>query len=127
MGKPIKIYDLAARMISLAGLRLGVDIHIKETGLRPGEKLFEELLNDKESTLATNHKKIMIAKVITYEYNKVLKHINTLHELLEKDKIYELVTEMKYIVPEYKSQNSQWQDIDAEIKVESSNNTLFFN
>lgn len=127
MGKPIKIYDLAARMISLAGLRLGVDIHIKETGLRPGEKLFEELLNDKESTLATNHKKIMIAKVRTYEYNEVLKHINTLHKLLEKDSIYELVTEMKYIVPEYKSQNSQWQDIDAEIKVESSNNTLFFN
>ena len=68
MGKPIKIYDLACRMISLAGLRVNQDIKIVETGLRPGEKLFEELLNDKEQTIATHHKKIMIAKVQTYKY-----------------------------------------------------------
>ncbi|MBO4803854.1 MAG: polysaccharide biosynthesis protein, partial [Muribaculaceae bacterium] len=66
MGEPVKIYDLARRMISLAGLKPGVDIKIEEIGLRPGEKLYEELLNDKEKTTATVNKKIMIAKVKTY-------------------------------------------------------------
>ena len=126
MGKPIKIYDLASRMISLAGLQPGKDIQIIETGLRPGEKLFEELLNDKELTIATNHKKIMIAKVRTYEYENILAHINTLKEILLKDNLHAIVAEMKLIVPEYKSQNSQWQDLDAGIKSELSDNTLFY-
>lgn len=119
MGKPIKIYDLASRMISLAGLRPGVDIKIVETGLRPGEKLFEELLNDKERTMATNHKKIMIAKVRTYEYEEIEKHLVQLRQLLANDELHDIVAEMKHIVPEYISQNSQWQDIDAEIKAVS--------
>ena len=63
MGEPVRIYDLAARMIRLSGLTPDKEIKIIETGLRPGEKLFEELLNDKETTLTTHHKKIMIAKV----------------------------------------------------------------
>ena len=115
MGKPIKIYDLATRMITLAGFRPNVDIKIVETGLRPGEKLFEELLNDKELTMATNHKKIMIAKVRTYEFEQIEKHIEKLQLMLADDNIHDIVAEMKLIVPEYKSQNSMWQDVDKEI------------
>lgn len=120
MGKPIKIYDLASRMISLAGLRPGVDIKIIETGLRPGEKLFEELLNDKERTMATSHKKIMIAKVRTYEFDEIERHISQMLEILVSDNIHDLVAKMKQIVPEYKSQNSKWQDVDAEITAQES-------
>lgn len=119
MGKPIKIYDLASRMITLAGLRPNVDIQIVETGLRPGEKLYEELLNDKELTMATTHKKIMIAKVRTYEYEEIEKHINKLEQMLIHDDLHDIVVEMKHIVPEYISQNSKWQDVDAEIKSEN--------
>ena len=115
MGKPIKIYDLATRMITLAGFRPGVDIKIVETGLRPGEKLYEELLNDKELTMATNHKKIMIAKVRTYEFEQIEKHIENLQQMLADDNIHDIVAEMKLIVPEYKSQNSMWQDVDKEL------------
>ena len=120
MGKPIKIYDLATRMITLAGFRPNVDIKIVETGLRPGEKLFEELLNDKELTMATNHKKIMITKVRTYEFEQIEKHIEKLQLMLADDNIHDIVAEMKLIVPEYKSQNSMWQDVDKEI----SNNII---
>lgn len=116
MGKPIKIYDLASRMITLAGLRPNIDIQIVETGLRPGEKLYEELLNDKELTMATTHKKIMIAKVRTYEYEEIVKHISKLEQMLMNDYLHDIVVEMKQIVPEYISQNSKWQDIDVEIK-----------
>ena len=120
MGKPVKIYDLATRMISLAGLRPNVDIQIVETGLRPGEKLYEELLNDKELTMATTHRKIMIAKVRTYEYEDIEHHIDKLKNLLEEDNLHDIVSEMKHIVPEYISQNSVWQDVDKEIKVENN-------
>lgn len=118
MGKPIKIYDLASRMISLAGLIPNKDIQIIETGLRPGEKLYEELLNDKELTLATTHQKIMIAKVRTYEYNEIQSHLINLELMLKCDNLHDIVAEMKCIVPEYISQNSKWQDIDAELKIE---------
>lgn len=118
MGKPIKIYDLASRMISLAGLIPNKDIQIIETGLRPGEKLYEELLNDKELTLATTHQKIMIAKVRTYEYNELQSHLINLELMLKCDNLHDIVAEMKCIVPEYISQNSKWQDIDAELKIE---------
>jgi FlaA1/EpsC-like NDP-sugar epimerase len=120
MGKPVKIYDLATRMISLAGLRPNVDIQIVETGLRPGEKLYEELLNDKELTMATTHRKIMIAKVRTYEYEDIEHHIDKLKGLLEDDNLHDIVSEMKHIVPEYISQNSVWQDVDKEIKIENN-------
>lgn len=115
MGKPIKIYDLACRMISLAGLRVNQDIKIVETGLRPGEKLFEELLNDKEQTIATHHKKIMIAKVQTYKYEEIIDAITRLYELIQSNNQHDLVLEMKHIVPEYHSQNSEWENIDKEI------------
>ncbi len=119
MGKPIKIYDLASRMITLAGLQPNVDIQIVETGLRPGEKLYEELLNDKELTMATTHKKIMIAKVRTYEYEEIEKHICMLEQKLNNNNLHDIVVEMKHMVPEYISQNSKWHDIDVEIKSEN--------
>lgn len=115
MGQPVKIYDLAIRMISLSGLRPGEDIKIVETGLRPGEKLYEELLNDKERTMATHHNKIMIAKVRIYDYIGVLQHIERLHQLTDAGDYHDIIAEMKMIVPEFKSKNSQWVAIDKEI------------
>ncbi len=115
MGQPVKIYDLATRMISLSGLRPGDDIEIVETGLRPGEKLYEELLNDKELTMATRNNKIMIAKVRVYEYNEVIQHLERLFALTAEGEYHDIVAEMKRIVPEYKSQNSVWASIDKEI------------
>ncbi len=115
MGQPVKIYDLATRMISLSGLRPGEDIEIVETGLRPGEKLYEELLNDKEMTMATRHNKIMVAKVRIYDYNEVCGHLDTLRQLTELGEYHDIVAEMKRMVPEYKSKNSQWESVDKEI------------
>ncbi len=115
MGKPVKIYDLATRMISLAGLRPGKDIKIVETGLRPGEKLYEELLNNHEQIIATNHKKIMIAKVRLYDYDDVCSRLKTLRETADRGDTPEAVAQMKRLVPEYKSQNSVWQAIDDKI------------
>ncbi len=115
MGKPIKIYDLAMRMISLAGLRPNIDIKVVETGLRPGEKLFEELLNDRERITTTQHKKIMIAKVRIYDYAEVCKRLALLYKDVQTGDTRDVVTQMKRIVPEYKSQNSEWQSIDNDI------------
>lgn len=122
MGQPVKIWDLATRMISLSGLRPGKDIQIIETGLRPGEKLYEELLNEKEHTLATHHKKIMIARVRIYDYKDVLEHLEQLHKSLDAGYAHDIVAQMKHMVPEYKSNNSQWQKVDCEIKAEHSEN-----
>lgn len=116
MGRPVKIWDLANRMISLSGLRPGEDIEIVETGLRPGEKLFEELLNEKEHTIATHHKKIMIARVRTYDYTDVLSHLERLERYVAAGAGHDIVMEMKHIVPEFKSNNSIWQKVDEEIK-----------
>jgi len=115
MGQPVKIYDLATRMISLSGLRPGKDIKIIETGLRPGEKLYEELLNDKEMTMATRHNKIMVAKVRIYDYDEVSRHLEALRELTDLGEYHDIVAAMKRMVPEYKSKNSQWESIDKEI------------
>ncbi|MDE5643804.1 MAG: polysaccharide biosynthesis protein [Muribaculaceae bacterium] len=116
MGKPVKIYDLARRMIKLAGMRPDVDIKIVETGLRPGEKLYEELLNDRETTIATRHKKIMIAKVRIYEYNDVMEHLKMLRKCIDDGSRQKLVEEMKHIVPEFKSNNSIFEQIDKRLK-----------
>jgi FlaA1/EpsC-like NDP-sugar epimerase len=115
MGKPVKIYDLACRMISLSGLRPNVDIKIVETGLRPGEKLYEELLNTQELTTATQHKKIMIAKVRTYDYADVCASLNNLRDAVHSHVTHDIVAKMKEIVPEFKSQNSEFELIDKEI------------
>ena len=115
MGQPVKIWDLAERMISLSGLRPGEDIKIIETGLRPGEKLYEELLNEKENTLATHHKKIMIARVRIYDYSDVVEHLERLRKAVDGVTSHNIIVEMKHMVPEFKSNNSQWQEIDTEI------------
>lgn len=118
MGQPVKIYDLATKMISLAGLRPNIDIKIVETGLRPGEKLYEELLNKRELTMATHHKKIMIAKVREYDYEIVRQHLQHLAEAVENNEIREIVAEIKRLVPEFKSQNSHWAEVEKELDKE---------
>ena len=115
MGEPVKIYDMARRMISLAGLKPDIDIKLEEIGLRPGEKLYEELLNDKEKTTATVNKKIMIAKVKIYDYKDVCEHIDHIIALAAKGNVHDMVYAMKEFVPEYKSQHSSFESIDKEI------------
>ena len=126
MGKPVKIYDLACRMITLAGLKVGKDIEIVETGLRPGEKLFEELLNNKEQTIATNHSKIMISKVPIYKFDNILNSINAIRAAIEENDNHLVVLEMKHLVPEYKSQNSRWQELDDVVEHESQYNNQYY-
>lgn len=116
MGKPVKIYDLAAKMISLAGFRPGKDIKIVETGLRPGEKLYEELLNDKETTTATINEKIMIATVTKYDYEQVKSAINEIIALAASGNTHEMIKAMKLFIPEYRSNNSEFETIDREIE-----------
>lgn len=116
MGKPVKIYDLAAKMISLAGFRPGKDIKIVETGLRPGEKLYEELLNDKETTTATINEKIMIATVTKYDYEQVESAINEIIALAASGNTHEMIKAMKLFIPEYRSNNSEFETIDREIE-----------
>lgn len=121
MGKPVKIYDLATRMISLAGLRPGVDIEIKEIGLRLGEKLYEELLNDKEKTLdTTENDKIMVAKVRTYDFNTVYDNISNIISFAAHGNVHDMIKCMKMFIPEYHSNHSEFEQIDKEIEAEHS-------
>lgn len=112
MGKPIKIIDLARKMIRLAGFVPDKEIAIKIVGLRPGEKLFEELLNDSAKNLATHHEKIMIAQEVCNEFRIVNEQIEDLIQCASELNPTELVTKMKKIVPEYKSLNSVFQTLD---------------
>ena len=112
MGKPVKIIDLAYKMIKLAGFTPGKEIQVKEIGLRPGEKLYEELLNDNSKTLPTYHEKIMIAQEIQDEYLILHEDVEQLIKyatMFDSDKI---VSKMKKIVPEFKSMNSQFEILD---------------
>ena len=109
MGKPVNIADMAQRMINLSGAK---NVEIKYTGLRAGEKLYEEMLNEKESTKPSFHDKIRIANVREYDYTEVSKQID---DLIEKSKLYDemlTVKKMKEIVPEYKSYNSIYEELD---------------
>ena len=108
MGKPIRVYDLALKMVQLSGLTLNKDIQIKITGLRLGEKLYEELLADEENSIKTPHKKIMIAKVKTYEYEKVNIMIDKLIEE-RNESVETIITKLKEIVPEFESKNPAFQ------------------
>ena len=117
MGKPVKIVDLAKRMIKLSGAK---DIDIKFTGLRDGEKLFEEVLNDKEGTKPTYHPKIMIAKVRSYDYETAKKNEDELLQLSYTHDDMVIVKKMKEIVPEYKSQVSKYEVLDYPKKSENS-------
>jgi FlaA1/EpsC-like NDP-sugar epimerase len=112
MGEPVKITDLALKMIKLAGLQPEKDIKIVYTGLRPGEKLYEELLNAGERTMPTHHPKIKIAQVITYSHETVVAHIKELLELNKSQDDEAIVNKMKEIVPEFISKNSQYEYLD---------------
>lgn len=113
MGKSVKIVDLAKKMIKLSGLVLDKDISIIYTGLRPGEKLYEELLANEENTVPTHHKQIMIAKVKEYDLGTVTSEINELISLFHKQDNKAIVRKMKSLVPEFKSQNSVFEELDA--------------
>ena len=112
MGTPVKIVDLARRMIELAGLVPGEDIEIQYTGLRPGEKLYEELLATKENTLSTNNDKIYRAQVREYDYNDICSVMSPLIALAIKVDKMGTVQMMKGIVPEFKSKNSEYEVLD---------------
>lgn len=116
MGKPVKILDLAKKMIKLSGLTYGKDIQISFTGLRPGEKLYEELLNNKENTIPTYHPKIMIAKVNEYKQEEVMPKIMELLNTLPSHNNFRIVSIMKDIVPEFVSRNSIFEEIDQQKK-----------
>lgn len=109
MGEPVKIADLAKQMIKLSGAK---NVEIKFTGLRDGEKLYEEVLNDKELTLPTFHPKIKIAKVREYNYATIEKEISDLIDIADKIEDMEIVAEMKRMVPEFKSNNSIYEKLD---------------
>jgi FlaA1/EpsC-like NDP-sugar epimerase len=112
MGKSVRIYDMARKMIKLHGFTPDEEIKIVETGLRNGEKLYEELLNVKENTLPTHHPKIKRASVVEMEYKQIEQLINELSEtVLDKDD-FKLVSKMKQIVPEYLSKNSVYEMLD---------------
>jgi FlaA1/EpsC-like NDP-sugar epimerase len=112
MGHPVKILDLAKNMIRLAGFIPGEEIPIVFTGLRPGEKLYEELLNQKETTIPTTNEKIMVAKVREFEFEKVDVEINQLIDLAGRNKPFMTVQKMKDIVPEFISKNSVYEQLD---------------
>ena len=113
MGKSIRIVDLAKQMIKLSGLELGKDIQIKFTGLRPGEKLYEELLDDGENTIPTHHPQIMIAKVREYDFETISGKIGDLITSYGEQENERIVSKMKAIVPEYLSQNSIYTKLDS--------------
>ena len=112
MGESVKIIDLAKKMITLSGLRVDKDIEIKYTGLRPGEKLYEELLNNDENTLPTHHPKILIAEVNTPSYAYMEVATNDLNHLLSSGNNNSIVSKIKEIIPEYKSNNSVFETLD---------------
>lgn len=115
MGEPVMIVDLAKKMIKLAGYVPGKDIEIKFTGLRPGEKLYEEVLSTEENTIPTDHKKIKIAKVREYDFESVDGCYLELIEIAKRGEVFNSVRQMKRIVPEFKSNNSMFEELDREI------------
>lgn len=114
MGQPVKIADLARKMIKLSGLEPEDDIKIEYSGLRPGEKLYEELLNNAENTMATYHEKILIAKTRTLEYDSLSLQIEALiTPAKNQESVVEVVAAMKALVPEFISNNSEFEKLDA--------------
>ncbi len=112
MGEKVKIVDLAKKMIQLSGFVLDVDMEIQFSGLRPGEKLYEEVLSDQETTQPTKHEKIMIAKVRSYDWDEVSTWIVELIDLFGKQDNDAMVAKLKAFIPEYKSNNSEFQKLD---------------
>jgi FlaA1/EpsC-like NDP-sugar epimerase len=116
MGESVKIYDLAKKMIKLSGFELGKDMEIVEVGLRPGEKLYEELLTGKENTLETHHPKIMIAQTILMDHNSIHLAIERVRMALNSNDNLELVAALKSLVPEFISNNSIYECLDLQVK-----------
>ena len=114
MGKPVKIIDLAKKMIQLAGYIPEKDIEIKNIGLRPGEKLHEKLLNDKSTALSTNHEKIMLVKEDNNQYYQIEKKINNIIKAANKSQSVKIVKKIKQLIPEYKSLNSYYEKLDIQ-------------
>jgi FlaA1/EpsC-like NDP-sugar epimerase len=112
MGESVKIINLAKKMITLSGMRVDRDIEIKFTGLRPGEKLYEELLNTDENTLPTHHPKILIAKLNVPSYTYMDTQMNLIQDVLVLGDNNELVSKIKEVIPEYKSNNSIFEKLD---------------
>lgn len=114
MGEPVKIMDLAIKMIKLAGFTPNKNIGIKITGLRPGEKLYEELLSDKSKTLPTHHKKIMIAQDQTGDYEKIKYSVELIINAANSHKAQQVVAQLKNLIPEFKSNNSMFEILDKD-------------
>ena len=114
MGEPVKIVDLAKNLIKLSGYIPNEDIMIEYTGLRPGEKLYEEVLSNKENTLPTPHERIRVAKVREYDYNEINETFDQLYALAKAVNIPEMIRLMKRTVPEYVSKNSKFEAFDNE-------------
>lgn len=112
MGESVKIADMARKMIKLSGFTPDIDIKIEFTGLRPGEKLYEELLISGEDNLPTHHPKILIAKVIPQAKNEIDSELNDLIQLARNENMADIVSKMKEILPEYKSANSEFEKLD---------------
>ena len=122
MGAPVKIADLARKMIKLSGLEPDEDIKIEYSGLRPGEKLYEELLNNAENTMQTYHEKILIAKTRTTQYESLVIQLNNLIEPAKNQgSVIDVVRAMKELVPEFISNNSEFEKLDT-VKVVKMNN-----
>jgi FlaA1/EpsC-like NDP-sugar epimerase len=114
MGKSVKIVDLARKMIRLSGLKEDTDIKITYTGLRPGEKLYEELLSSSENALPTHHRQILVGKVREYEFKEVQRFITELIQLFKTQDNDRIVSKMKDIVPEFLSNNSVFETLDKD-------------
>jgi FlaA1/EpsC-like NDP-sugar epimerase len=117
MGKSIKIVDLAKKMIKLSGLTLGKDIQLIFTGLRPGEKLYEELLSNEEDTKPTHHPQILIAKTRSYSFQLIQEQIYDLSRILALHNNEAIIMCMKKIVPEYISKNSVYERLDKQQEI----------
>src|SRR5690606_41987315 len=115
MGDSVKILDLAKKMILLSGLRPNQDISIVFTGLRDGEKLFEELLAQSEDTISTHHETIMIAKVREYAYPEVNNYIELFYDLVNDRNELKMVALMKELVPEFRSNYSRFEVLDTSV------------
>jgi len=118
MGEPVKIMDLAEKMIKLAGHTLNQDIEIKITGLRPGEKLYEELLSEESKTLPTHHDKIMISEDISGDYETISDYVNKIIKAAIKNNNTISVAKLKSLIPEFKSNNSQYEILDVVVQDE---------
>jgi FlaA1/EpsC-like NDP-sugar epimerase len=113
MGQSVKILDLAKNMVLLSGLEPGKDIDIVFTGLREGEKLFEELLSQEENTIPTHHEKIMIAKVQEYSYREINNYVELFQDLVNDRNELKMVALMKELVPEFRSNYSRFEILDT--------------